>query len=177
MKKDKRNVALERMKKTDALIKTSLCAIGLCVAMVAMTALYGSLMPGIIESIEAKGEMKETIWVVERLAYLPPSIITVLTLYFVYRNKARYVPVTTQKQKALVMAILMVFVYGIMFSGISIGRMLALNFEAFAESLEEFVDMYEALVPWLLMQLIPFSIILAYHLVRASSEKKELEQE
>ena len=101
MKKDKRNVALERMKKTDALIKTSLCAIGLCVAMVAMTALYGSLMPGIIESIEAKGEMKETIWVVERLAYLPPSIITVLTLYFVYRNKARYVPVTTQKQKAL----------------------------------------------------------------------------
>lgn len=177
MKKDRKDVALERTRKTNALIKTSLCAIGLCVAMVALTALYGNLMPNIIEAIQEKGEMKETIWAVERLAYLPPSVITVLTLYFVYSDKKSYVKVTTQKQKALVVAILMAVVYGVMLSGIVVGRALALNVDAFAESLADFVDMYDALVPWLIVQLIPFSIILAYHLVRASSEKKELEQE
>jgi hypothetical protein len=177
MKKDRKDVALERTRKINALIKTTLCAIGLCVAMVALAALYDNVMPNIIGAIENNGEAKETVWAVERLAYLPPSIITVLTLYFVYCNKKSYVPVTTQRQKALVVAIVMAFVYGIMFSGIVVGRMLALNFEAFAEGLEDFVDMYDTLVPWLLIQVIPFSIILAYHLVRASSEQKELEQE
>ena len=177
MKKDRKDVALERTRKTNALIKTSLCAIGLCVAMVALAALYSNLMPEIIESIQEKGEMKETVWAVERLAYLPPSIITVLTLYFVYSDKASYVKVTTQKQKALVVAIVMAVVYGVMLSGIVVGRMLALNIDACAESLADFVDMYDVLVPWLLVQLIPFSIILAYHLVRASSEKKELDGE
>ena len=176
MKKDRRYVALERTNKTNAMIRTSLCAIGLCVAMLILATLYVNLMPEIIDMIEEKGEMKETVWVVERMAYLPPAIVAVLTLYFVY-NKKCYVSVETQKQKALVMGIMMAFVYGIMLSGIVVGRTLAVNFDAFAEGFADFIDMYESLVPWLLIQLIPFSIILAYHLVRASSEKKELEQE
>ena len=174
MKKDRKDIALERTRKNNALIKTTLCSIGLCVLMLILILVYANAMPSIIESIEEKGDMEETIWLVERLGYLPPAIITVLTLYFVYSSKKSYVPVVTQKQKALVVAILMVFMYAVMFLGIIVGRTLAVNFDVFAESLADFVDMYEALTPWFLIQLVPFSIILAYHLIRASSEKKEL---
>lgn len=174
MKKDRKDVALERTRKANALIKTTLCSIGLCVAMLILILVYANAMPSIIDSIEEKGEMKETVWLVERLAYLPPAIITVVTLYFVYSSKKSYVPVVTQRQKALVVAILMAFMYGIMFLGIIVGRTLAVNVDSLAQSLADFVDMYEMLTPWFLIQLVPLSIILAYHLIRASSEEKEL---
>lgn len=174
MKKDRKEVALERTRKTNALVKITLSTIGLCVAMLILIILQCNAMPWIIETIEAEGEMKETVWVVEHFAYLPPAIITVVTLYFVFYSKKSYVPAVTQRQKALVVAILMVFMYGVLFLGIVAGRTLASTFDVFARDLSDFVDMFEMLTPWFLIQLVPFSIILAYHLIRASSEKKEL---
>lgn len=176
MKRDKKEIALERTRKTNDLIKITLCTIGLCAAMLILIFLHDNALPEIIESIEDKGKMEETVWAVERLAYLPPSIVTVVTLYFAYSNKKSYVPVTTQRQKALIVAILMAFLYGILFSGIILGRTLALNIEAFANDFGDFIDMYESLAPWFLVQLIPFSIILAYHLIRSSSEGREMSE-
>ena len=174
MKKDKKTIELERTRRINALIRLTLCSIGLCVAMTVMLVMFYEIVPGIADGFEDKEKMEQTIWTLEHFAYLPPSIVTVLSMYLVYCNKKNYVPVQTQKHKAIVAAILMVYTFGIMFGGIVLGRALAMNFEAFSRDFADFIDMFDILAPWFLVQAIPLSIIFSYHLVRYSNEKKEL---
>ena len=174
MKKDKKTIELERTRKVNALIRLTLCSIGLCVAMTVMLVMFYEIVPGIADSFEDKEKMEQTIWAIEHLAYLPPSIVTVLSMFLVFGNKERYVPVQTQRHKAIVAAVIIIYTYGIMFAGIVLGRTLAVSFEAFSRDFSDFINMFDVLVPWFLVQAIPLSIIFSYHMIRSASEKKEL---
>ncbi len=170
---EKKNTASEKQAQANAIYKVIVCAIALCVIMGIMLAIYNSTVPDILAGFEEEGNMEHTAWLVHYGSYLPPVIVIAVILTFFYSFGTTYVPVKTQRQKALIVAIVFVFTYAVLFT-YTLLTSPGWNLPV-AEGEEEIKTMFENCVGWFFAQIVPFMILLSYHLVRASSEKKELE--
>ena len=148
------------------------CAVLLCIAMSAMLAIYNSLIPKTLLGFEEKGNMENTAWLVKYASYLPPVIVLALIVSAIYFKKEDYIPVTTQKHKAIAVGVAFVFTYAVLFS---YALLTSPGWNApIVEGEERIATLFENTVGWFFAQIVPFCILLSYHLVRASSEKKEL---
>ncbi len=152
----KQDILKEKEAMANAIVRVVLCAIGLCVLMAVMFSLFKNNVPDKLAEFEKKGNMEHTSWFLKYGACLPPVIILVGVLTACY-PKSSYVPVKTQRDKAIVIAIVAVFTYAVLYTS------------AKGDSAT-----FNDCVGWFFAQVIPLLIVFSYHLIRASTEKKEL---
>lgn len=170
---EKKNTVSAKQETESSVYKLIICAIALCIIMGIMLAIYNSTVPDILAGFEEEGDMEHTAWLVRYGSYVPPVIVIAVILTCFYSIGGAYVPVKTQKQKAIIVGVVFAFTYVVLFTYAwltSPGWNLPV-----AEGEEEIKTMFENCAGWFFAQLIPFMILLSYHLIRASSEKKELE--
>ncbi len=145
-------------------------AILACLIMWGALTVYLDNVPDKIAELEEKGNMNNTIWLVEYGSLLPPVIAVAVALTVGY--KLGYVKVKSQREKALIILIAILFTYCVLLPDViskSEGWM-----EPPLEGEEDVISAIELSIGWFSAQILPFAIALGYHLVRASSEKKEL---
>lgn len=164
----------EKQERSNEIFKLILSAISLCLVMFILLYVYHTMIPDILAGYEEKGNMEHTAWLVKYSAYLPPVIVMAVMLTVLYRDKKYYVPVKTQKNKALIVGIVAAFTYVVM-----LGYVLLMspgwNIPA-VEGEEKVLTLFESTASWFFAQIVPFAILISYHLIRASSEEKEIEK-
>lgn len=141
-----------------------------CLVMWGALKLHLDVVPEKIAELEEKGNMDNTIWLIEYGTIIPPVIAVAIILTVGY--KLGYVKVASQREKALIILIAMLFTYLVLLPDViarSAGWM-----DPPLEGEEDVVSVLEQSIGWFCAQIVPFAIALGYHLVRASSEKKEL---
>ncbi|MBR3879575.1 MAG: hypothetical protein IKJ24_05585 [Clostridia bacterium] len=152
------------------IIKIILFSVMVCFVMSAILSVYLDAVPEKIAELTEKGKMENTIWLVKYASYLSPIIIISVILTVCY--KFGYVKVESQRDKAVILAVLLIFIYAVMLPDAitkSEGWL-----DPPLEGEEETVSVLEQSIGWFAAQIIPFAIAIGYHLVKASSEKKEL---
>ena len=86
----------------------------------------------------------------------------------IYRDKQKYVPVYTQREKLYVSIILAVLtVVTLLFVFIDDGKV---------DANDGILSLLEKTYMWFAAQIIPLSVLIAYHSIRSESEKRELEE-
>ena len=143
-----------------------------CILMGVMLAMYKGIIPDALAEYEEKGKMEHTMWLVRYASLLPPVIVIAVLLTVAYSFRSQYVQVMTQRHKAIIVGVTFAFTYLILFTAMLLSSP-GWNLPT-PETEEEVKTAFEICAPWFFAQIIPFIILLSYHLVRASSEKKEL---
>ena len=157
--------------------KLCVCAIALCIIMGVMLGMYQSAVPQKLEEFADKGKMENAAWVVRYGSVVPPVIIVAIILTCFYYDKNKYVPMWTQKEKLYICLIVAAFTFLVMLPyviAMSGGWNVA---ETIIEGEEEkeIKTLLGETAAWFAAQIIPFAILISYHGIRYSSEKKELE--
>ncbi len=152
--------------------KLVICIIALCILMGVLLYAYNSTIPDKLIELGAEKDMEHTEWFVRYASLLPPVILAASLLTLFYSNKDKYVPVKTQRQKAWITGIVAGFTYIVL-----LGYTLLSSPEWYmpaAQRQDGSVTMFENTSSWFFAQIIPFLILVSYHIIRASSEEKEL---
>ena len=152
------------------ILKIIALALLACLIMWGALTVYLDTVPAKIAELGDKGNMDNTIWLVRYGSLLPPVIIVAIMLTIGY--KFGYVKVKSQREKALIVFMAMLFTYCILLPDV-VARSGGWQ-NLLLGSDEDGVSVLEQSIGWFCAQIVPFAIALGYHLVRASSEKKEL---
>lgn len=169
---EKRNNTQKRIEAENAIYKMVICIAVLCIVMSVMLAVYNSSVPDTIAKLEEKGKVENVIWLVRYGSCLPPVIIIAIILTCFYSFGSSYTPVVTQKHKAIIVGVTFAFTYVVL---VGYALLSSPGWNLPETDGEEVKTMIETTAGWFLAQVVPFMILLSYHLVRMSSEKKELE--
>lgn len=166
------NNKLSKTRTVAGIFKLIICATVLCLAMGIMLVLYNATVPDALEYFDKEGKMEHTAWLVKYGSYLPPVIAIAGLLTSMY-SFGVYVPVKTQKHKAAIITIVFLFTYTALLGYTMVKSPDWLhNLQTGSENATMFSDC----AGWFFAQIIPFIIVFSYHIIRASSEKKELEE-
>jgi hypothetical protein len=96
---------------------------------------------------------------------------------FFYFDKSQYVPVNTQREKAYICLFVALFTFFIMLPyviAMSGGFVIEKTVQNELGDDETVKTLLGNTATWFAAQIIPFAIIISYHFIRISSEKKEL---
>ncbi len=151
------------------ILKIVIFSVLACAIMYGLLTLYLNFVPEKIVELEEKGKMDNTIWLLKYTSLLPPVILVAIALTVGY--KFGYVKVSSQIDKSIIITVAILFTYGVMLPYVwaeSNGLEGIIN-----NGDEDAVLMLEQSIGWFCAQVLPFAFALGYHLVRASSEKKE----
>ena len=152
--------------------KIVILCVACCVLMGLMLSLYQNNIPDILAEYEEEGKMEHSAWFVRYASLLPPVILVAILITVAYSYGSPYVPIRTQQDKAINVGITFAFTYLILFVSVLLSSP-GWNLPT-PETEEEVKTAFEICAPWFFAQVVPFMILLSYHLVRASSEKKEI---
>ena len=151
------------------ILKIVIFSVLACAIMCGLLALYLKYVPDKIAELTEKGNMDNTIWLLRYTSLLPPVILVAIMLTVGY--KSGYVKVSSQIDKVIIITVAILFTFGVMLPYVwlkSNGVEGIIN-----NSEDDVVLMLEQSMGWFCAQVLPFAMALGYHLVRASSEKKE----
>ncbi len=115
-----------------------------------------------------------TLWLVKYGSVILPSVCFALLLTAAYKVFGGYIEVKTQIDKAIITSFVCIFTYAYLFAEIcrrSEGWMLPPE-----EGAEDVKSLLERSFIWFVVQGTAFLLIVSYHCIRASSEKKVLAQ-
>ena len=148
--------------------RMSICALIVCLVMIGMFALNNEVFSSYIAELEEKKDSPNMLWLVEHFAAAIPTLAAVIAMCIVYRDKQKYVPIYTQREKLYISLILtamtaMMLVYVIVTDGK-------------VDSNDGVLTLFEKTYTWFAAQIIPLSVLIAYHSIRSGSEKRELEE-
>ena len=169
---DNQNITAEKRPLVKRIIKIAIFSLLLCLVMCLILTHYIKTVPTKIAELEGEGNMKNTIWLVRYFSYLPPMIVisVLLTLFYKFGNS--YMPVKTQRDKTVIVALVLLFTYLVL---LPIVCAKSAGWQApVPEGEEDVKSVLELSIGWFCAQIVPFALVIGYHLVRASSEKKEL---
>ena len=171
MAKQEMNTVREK-DRLNQISKLVILCIVCCILVGVMLSLYQNTITAKITEYEEKGKMEHTVWLIKYGSLLPPVIIIAIVITAAYSFGSPYIPVRTQKDKAIIVGITFAFTYLVLFTSTLISSP-GWNLPT-PETEEEVKTAFEICAPWFVAQVVPFIILLSYHIVRASSEKKEL---
>jgi cytochrome bd-type quinol oxidase subunit 2 len=164
-------------KATLDIFKLSVCAIALCIIMGLMLGMYNSVVPEKLAEYEKEGDMDNVAWVVRYGSVVPPVIIVAIIMMCFYHNKSQYVLVNTQREKAYICLIVAAFTFFVMLPyviAMSGGFVIEQTVQNELGEDQTVKTLIGNTASWFAAQIIPFAIIISYHFIRISSEKKEL---
>ena len=145
-----------------------LCAVLASVMMVIMFNIYNDNVAEIIKELQEKKDHENTIWFIRNVAAAIPVYASVIIMSIVYGNKARYVPVQTQKEKLYVAIILACFTF-MMFLYVK-------TVDGDIVRGDGVDSLLEKSATWFVAQILPLAVVISYHAIRMGSEKRELEE-
>ncbi len=154
------------------ILKIAVFSVILCLVMCLVLVLYVKLVPQKIAELEEKGKMDNTIWLIRYSSLVPPLIIVAVLLTLFYRIGDAYRPIETQRDKTVIILIVLLFTYLVMLPSVN-ARSIGWQTPPL-EGEEDVKSLIELTIGWFGAQIVPFLLVLGYHLIRASSEKKEL---
>ena len=141
-----------------------------CLVMYIALTVYLDTVPDKIAELEEKGKMANTVWLVKYSSLLPPVIAVSIILTLCY--KFGYVRVETQRDKAIIILIVILFTYCVLLPDVCVRSEGWQN--PVPDGEEDVASVLEQSIGWFCAQIVPLALALGYHLIRASSEKKEL---
>lgn len=148
--------------------KIAICAAVACAVMLIMYALNNSVIYDGLVKLEESKESPNLLWLAKHLAAAAPTLAAVLAMCVVYSNKEKYVPIYTQKEKLFVSLILAAMtVMMLIFVIITDGKV---------DSKDGVLTLFEKTYTWFAAQIIPLSVLIAYHSIRSGTERRELEE-
>ena len=145
------------------------CAVLACAALLFAFSLHTETIPDVVEKLTKDHESPNLEWFFDHIAASIPVLFAVITMCIVYRDKSRYVPVYTQREK-LFISLTLAIVTLIMFAYISFT-------DGEVKVGDEYESMLEKTATWFAAQIIPLVVLISYHSIRSGSEKAELEEE
>ncbi len=133
-------------------------------------------LESVSETVQYLEEEKRTntVWLVKYGSVILPVLTVALLLTFAYKIGNGYIAVKTQIDKAIITSTVCIFTYAYLFAEIcnrSHGWMLPPS-----EDAEDVKSLIERSIVWFSVQALSFLIMISYHAMRASNEKKELAQ-
>ena len=150
--------------------KIIICAVALCVLMVLMFNVYKGDVADNIKELTAENKTPNLVWLIEHVSAAMPVFMVAVVLSIFYFEKSKYVPVVTQREKLIVCLTVAVFT----FVGL-LGYVLMNSGEQIdPESGEKIKTLWDNTAVWFFAQILPFIILISYHVIRAQSEAKEL---
>lgn len=155
------------------IIKIVVFALLLCGVMCLSLKWYLESVSATLEYLEEE-ERPNTLWLVQYGSVLLPVVSVAVLLTVAYRIGNGYIPVKTQRDKAIISSLVCVFTYAYLFVKVcelSQGWNLPP-----AEGAEDVKSVLERSIIWFCVQALSFLIMISYHVIRASSEKNGLSE-
>lgn len=139
-----------------------------CLVMIGMFAINNEILIDYIAELEEKKDSPNLVWLVKHFAVSIPTLSVVIVMCAVYHDKQKYVPVYTQREKlyiSLVVAALTIItlIFIIIDDGV-------------VDAKDGTLSLLEKTYTWFAAQIVPLSVLIAYHTIRMGSEKRELEE-
>ena len=156
----------EQNKKIDWL-RMILCAVVLCVVAATCLIFYQGRGADIIADLSSDDKRPNLLWLAENAFAIIPVLLMVGVSELFYIGKKNSVLVYTQVEKLVVFATVALFVYGMMLPCIRMASAGAVD----PETGEAIKTLWDKTYTWFFSQILPFLIVICYHVVRIGSEK------
>ena len=142
-------------------IRMILCSLSLCSVLALFYGLYvGKILDFMTYLIEK--EMPNVAWVVENLFAVLPAFLILITIEGFYLNKNKCVQIWTHLEKLVALMLGAVVVFGVLLP-------VAFNstpVEIITDDVTELKTLWDRTYEWFFAQIIPFLILLSYHILR-----------
>lgn len=161
----------KKIKKFDWLrfISTALL---LCAVTFGLFYIHSGKVAEIIASLTAEEKYPNSIWLIEFVSTALPVLVAVILMNILYCDKNSYVPVYTQREKLWASVILAAFIFGALLAYVfyqSRGGEVTDS-----ETGEVIKTLWDRTYMWFFAQVLPMIILISYHSMRISTEKREL---
>ncbi len=161
----------KKIKKFDWLrfISTALL---LCAVTFGLFYLHSGKVAEMIASLAAEEKYPNSIWLIEFVSTAMPVLVAVIVMNILYCDKKSYVPVYTQREKLWVSVILAAFIFGALLAYVfyqSRGGEITDS-----ETGEVIKTLWDRTYMWFFAQVLPMIILISYHSIRISTEKREI---
>lgn len=146
---------------------------GICAALVGLVMIlvfnvHNDQFAELVNKISEKKDSPNLLWLVEHLIAVVPTFAAIITMCIVYRDKTRYVPIYTQREKFYISLILVaVTVLMLIYVVISDGKV---------DPKDGVKTLLEKTYTWFAAQIIPLTVLVSYHAFRSESEARELSE-
>ena len=148
-------------------LRMILCAVVLCIVAVACVIFYQGRGADIIADLSSDDKSPNLLWLVENAFAIIPVLLMVALSELVYINKKKYVLVYTQVEKLVAFGTAAFFIYGIIFPCVRMGSVETID----PSTGEAIQTVWDKTYTWFFSQILPFLIVICYHIVRIGSEK------
>ena len=148
--------------------RIAICAALVSAVMIIMFSLNNDQFADLISKIKEKKDSPNLLWLVQHITAAIPTLAATITMCIVYRDKRRYVPIYTQKEKMYISLILVaVTVMMFIYVAVSDGKV---------DAKDGVQTLLEKTATWFAAQIIPLTVLVSYHAIRSGSEARELEE-
>ncbi len=147
-----------------------LCAVALCFIVVMLFSFYEGKGAEIISDLSADGKSPNLVWLAEHVFAAIPVLILVLISELFFLEKSRYVPVYTQLEKLVIFSAVAMFTFGIVLFSVIASSPEAVD----PETGEKIKTIWDRTNVWFFAQILPFLIVISYHVIRIGTERAEL---
>ena len=151
-------------------LRMVLCAAVLCLVVVILFSFYESKGLELISDLSADGKSPNLVWLAEHAFAAIPVFVLVLVSELFFLEKRRYVPVYTQVEKLVAFSAAALFTYGIVLFSVIAASPEAID----PETGEAIKTLWDRTNSWFFAQILPFLIVISYHVIRIGSERAEL---
>ncbi len=160
------------------ILRIVIISIVMCAVVCAIFYAYSKLSQKALEALEEKGNMQNTIWVVENFIPIITIVGIIAALCAIYKL-IKIPTLQIQSEKGWIMLIVALFTYGVILPYV-INQSRGC-FDPVPEGEEDVLSLLEKTVSWFVMAIIPFMISISYHFVKAGKKdnicaKEDLEQ-
>ena len=147
-------------------------ALLICALIFGLFYLHSGKVADIIESLTEEEKYPNTIWLIEFVSTALPILVIVIAMGISYSDKKSYVPVYTQKEKLLVSVIIAIFTFGVLLGYVLYQSRGGETTDA--ETGDVIKTLWDRTYMWFFAQILPMLILITYHSMRISAEKREL---
>ena len=157
------------MKTKESVMRIIIFSILLCVVLGFVFSVYANILIPKMDAMEEKGSEPNLLWLFEYSSLLLPAFSIIVFLGVCYMNKDKHIPVVSHKEQFVITLVAIAFIYVVLLPYAKETVLLD------PETEEEIGTLLQHSYFWLGVQIIPTTIIAAYHAIRSGSEKKETE--
>jgi amino acid transporter len=157
------------MKTKESVMRIVIFSILLCVILGLVFSIYANKLIPKMDEMEEKGDEPNLLWLFEYASILLPTVVIVVFFGVCYMNKDKHIPVVSHREQFIIALVAIVFLYAILLPYAK-GTVLI-----DPETEEQMGTLLQSTYFWFGVQVIPTTIIAAYHAIRSGTEKKELE--
>ncbi len=151
-------------------IRMVVCTAVLFLVLGMLFSFYEGKGADIISELSADGKSPNLVWLAEHVFAAIPVLVLIIISELFFLDKSRYVPIYTQVEKLVIFSAAAIFTYGILLVGVIAASPETID----PETGEAIKTLWDRTNSWFFAQILPFLIVISYHVIRIGTEKAEL---